>query len=715
MTDNNRRINEPDPDHECMTVQDLDDIRSSDQNFTSYRYDCAIAEEYADGNQFNLDDVEAAEGNGIALTIANYVKPVLDDIRGIQEAALTSWKVKGENPANDDQYRALGAKLFETAKLTQADRCGIRAFGSQTNVGVGWVEIGRQESPLLGRYCCDDIPWREMFWDMRSRKADLSDATYIHRVKTYHKTRIIRQFSHIPDIENEVEAGPTPARMQWMNIEPPQQYRAQPFRRSRDFPILYQNTPKDKDLRVLEEVWRPIYLEGLFARLPNGRTMLYDERNSMLTMMVKNGIAKLEQGPYTRWRSAIWCGNFKLTDEWSTLPWMGHPYIAFYGYREGMTNVPYGKTRGLISLQDEINSAAAKFHFGIDAVRIIIEENALSDSMTIEQVMEEAANKRGVFIVKSGKMNAIKFDHHQALNEQNFKRAQDAKADIRNVSGVAGLNPQNAGAGMPDAGVMNAVLLRSLANMGELAGNYIEAKTLMGMRFLEMIREDIAEEGDVEVSFQHPTLGEKRVTLHSTVGLHPEYGKIIANDVTLLKAEIALEDVPHTVTYRGQQLSDNMKMAQSCPPEAVEARTILMANVVKLSDVPHGEEVGQHMLEQAGLVPPSTPEAAAKQQAAQQQAQQQHELTVQDAMAQISHKKAQTQKLLADSDLKQAMAQSKNAEIQNPQFEQANQQLLLERTSAQNRRTVAQAEKIEAELNAQPPIPQAPPPIPEKW
>jgi hypothetical protein len=715
MTDEDRGINYVDDDHEEMSLQDLTDIRSSDQNYTQWRYDCATAEEYSAGNQFTFDDIEAASANGITLTIANYVKPILDDINGIQESVMTSWKVRGENPENDDLYNALSHKLFEAAKVTNVHRARLRAYASQVNVGIGWMEVGRQANPLLGEYLAEDVPWREMFFDMRARRADLEDAGYIHRVRTFHKDRIKKQFSHVEGIDWAVDTAPTPARMQWMNIEPPQNYRALPWRRGRDYPITYQNTPKDADLRTLEEVWRPVYLEGLFAKLPNGKVVLYDEKNSMLSMMVKYGIAKLVEAPYTRWRCALWAGDFKINDCWSPYPWRGHPYIAFWGYREGMTMVPYGVTRGLVSLQDEINSAAAKFHFGMDAVRIYIEEGALSESMSLDEVIAQAANKRGVFILKQGKIDKIKIDHHFQLNEQNFKRAQDAKADMRAVSMASALNPANINGAPADPQMLSAMTLRALANLGEIPGNYREGSELVGDRMIELINEDIAEQGNVEITYNHPTRGIRKVQFQTEIGFTAEHGRIINNDVTLLRCDVGLDEVPHTATYRAQQLSDNMKMAQSCPPEAVEARTMLMANVVKLSDVPHGNEVGQHMLEQAGLVPPSTPEAAKELQQKQQEAQQQREIGIEDALAQIGHRKAQTTKLLSDAQLKQAMAQSAAMDLKDPQYEAVNRNLLLERTAVQNRRTAAQADKIEKELNALPPMVPAPLPIPEHW
>jgi len=163
------------------------------------------------------------------------------------------------------------------------------------------------------------------------------------------------------------------------------------------------------------------------------------------------------------------------------------------------------------------------------------------------------------------------------------------------------------------------------------------------------------------------------------------------------------------------QLQDNMKMAQSCPPEAVEARTLIMAQVVKLSEIPNGSEVAQHMLEKAGLAPPSTPEAKQQLDQQNQEAQQNKQLQLEDAMAQIGHRRAQSEKLLADADLKKAMANTHLAGVSNPQFEQANQQLLLERTAAQNARTRAQTDKINQELETQAPIQLPPPQIPEHW
>jgi hypothetical protein len=701
-------MSENNPDYGETSLDEMSQIRTSDASWLQWRQDSSLCEEYYDGNPFSGDDMAAAEANGIALTSANYIAPTVNGIGGIQESALTSYKVTGEDPQHKDAYDAMGTRLQQHIRMTDADVKRIDAYASQICAGIGWLEVGRETNPLLGKYYVDNPPWKEMFFDLRSRGAGLYNSGWLRRIKNYNKHELFHRFADIPDARGQIEAGPRPSQSPWMTIEPDQNYRAYSLKRPRDFALLYQNTPMDEHMRALEEVWKPVHLEGLFLELPNGRVMLYDERNSMHKMIATYGIGKLIEGPYVHWRRSLWCGDFKLDDCWSPLPWLGHPYIAFFCYREGLTNVPYGVVRGLLSLQDEINSATAKFHFGLDAVRIVLEEQALSDTMTIEMVLEQAAQKRGAFIMKPGKINAIRFDQHAQLNEQNYKRAQDAKQDIRACSSVAGLNPVD-----PQSGpAANASMLRALASLGKPAKNYKEASILLGERLLELDRADIASQGDVGVTIRHPvTKSERRVVLHEQVAIHEMHGPIVNNDVTLLKAEVVLEEVPHTATYRAQQLQDLMKLAQSLPdvPEAVKARIALTSAIVSLSDIPNGAVLGQQMLEQAGLAPPSSPEMKAQVDQQQQDAQQQKQITVETALAQIGHRKAQSAKLLADADFKKAQAAAAAAEVSDPQYEQTNKQLLLQRTETQNRRTAAQAAKIEKEL-AQPPEPIGQPP-----
>ena len=712
-------MSEENPNHGELTLEQLTQVRTSDANWLQWRQDASLCEEYYDGNPFSGDDMGAAETNGISLTSANYIAPTVNDIGGIQESALTSYKITGEDPQNQDAYDALSTRLAKIVKQTGADSKRIDAYGTQICAGIGWLEVGRETNPLLGKYYVDAAPWKEMFFDMRARGAGLYGGGWLRRIKNYNKNALFNRFGLAAtgdkreEIINQIESGPRPSQSPWMTIEPDQQYRAYSVKRPRDFALIYQNTPKDEDMRSVEEVWVPNYLEGLFLRMSNDRVMLFDERNSMHKMIVHRGIGELIEGPYVHWRRSLWCGDYKLDDCWSPLPWLGHPYIAFFCYREGMTAVPYGVVRGLLSLQDEINSSTAKFHFGLDAVRIILEEEALSDQMTIDMVLEQAANKRGMFIMKPGKRDAIKFDEHTQLNEQNYKRAQDAKQDIRACSGVAGLNPANAESGV----AANAAMLRALASLGKPAKNYKDGSLLLGERLLELDRADVAKQGEVQVTVRHPvTKSQRSVVLHQSVGEHPDYGKIVNNDVTLLKAEVELEEVPHTVTYRAQQLQDLMKLAQSLPdvPEAVKARIALTAAIISLSDIPNGAMLGQQMLEQAGLAPPSTPEMQQQIAQAKQDMATQKQVSLETALAQIGHRKAQEKKLLADADFKKAQAAATAADVADPQYEQANKQLLLDRTATQNRRTAAQAAKIERELS-QPPEPVGQPPqLPEE-
>jgi hypothetical protein len=374
----------------------------------------------------------------------------------------------------------------------------------------------------------------------------------------------------------------------------------------------------------------------------------------------------------------------------------------------------------MISLQDEINSSAAKMHFGIDATRVIIEEGAVADH---NQVRRDINSKRAYIITKNGKKDAIKVDEHFQLNEQNYKRMQDAIQQIKETSGVGGLNPAAMLGQDASGAAMNAVTLRAMANIGEIQGNYRESRTMVGERLLDLCVEDISRNGDVAVNVVKPHTGEKKVVrLHFETGetwTHgDESGVVIDNDVTLLHAEVALDDVPNTVTYRGQQLQDFMKILQSAPqgqPGQLDLRTMLMPDVIRLMEIPHAEEKARKLAEATGVIPPQTPEAQQAAQAAAQKKEQVEQIQTESAVADVEHRKAQTGKLGADAELKHAQAQATAAEVSDPQYEQANKELLLQRTAVQNARTGAQTAKIHKDMQEPPEQSQSPQGAPPNW
>ena len=685
-------------DHGAMTYAALQDIRQSDLSNMQWRYDSCTYEEYFDGNHYDYETTQDAENAGIALTTANWVKKLVNDMRGIQESALTSWKVRGENPDHQDMYDALGAELFKAARLTCADERRIEAYAGQLKAGIGWIEVGYEQDPFKGKFFVEDVPWREMFFDMRARRCHLEDGQWVRRIKVYHKDKLKRLFSGVDNIDVLVEAAPTQASMLYGTYEIAQQQRAFQRRRSRDVQLVYSNKAKDQELRQIEEIWYPVYLEGLFAEMPDGKVILLDECAPMqLARLAQQGRIPVRKGAYTRWRRAIWVGDYKVDDVWSPFPWRGHPYIAFFGYREASTGVPYSPIRDMLSLQDEVNSAAAKFHAGMDHVRVIVEEDALSPLTSHNEVRDTIGDKRAYVIVKRGRLGAIKIDHHYQLSQQNYQRMKDAEEQLRSTSPLSGLNP----AGVQLAGQqMDAATLKSLAGMGELNGNYRESSQVLGSRLLDLVKEDIAQRGDVAVVVRKHDGARVNVTLNRTLGVHHEAGRILANDVTLLHSEIALDDVPHTATYRGQQLQDLTKVLQSAPQDAAQFRILGTSIVVRLMDIPHANELADTLLKQAGLMQPQTQQEMQEAQAKAQEAQQQKELSLQAALAQIGYRKAQTEKLISDAALKHAMAQEKS-NPRNAEYDAADRELILERTAVQNRRTKAQAAKIEAELYGQ--------------
>jgi hypothetical protein len=619
------------PDFEGLSVNMLDEWRNDDLNMSMWRYTAAEEEEYADGNMYSDGDLRALQANGIPAITIDRIGHQLDAVSGLMESNLTDLKISSEEVNLQDATDAMNVKLHEAVRISDFTRTNIKAGKSASKAGIGWLEIGRNRDPFRSRYKAQEIPWREMYWNLRF--TNMEDMDRVRRVRFHFIDRLVSAF---PDKEKEIRQTAWTNDTMRMWIEPDRLHRQYERQNWRDVPLSWNySAQSQRDMRLLEEVFYQVQLEGPVVKLPNDRVIAYDDccDNPMVELALKSGVAELEMAAYSRWRRSFWINQTCLRDEWSPLPFNACPYTPIFCYRESMTGVPYGLVRRMRSIQDAINTMEAKMMLSLSAVKVMFEKGAIDPELWGVMVNR----KNALLPVEAGYMEKVKILDNLALNSQHFQLYQDLLQQIEITTGISGLNP-SAMQGKPRSGVLaQQMIMQAMSTLGEFSANCRDARLRSGRQLLELVREDIAKKGSVNVTVKHRTGGKTRVMLHAPAGEH-QGCKLISNDVTLLNAEVAMEEVPHTATYRAAQL-DNIAMAlQSLPPNdpsTMAVRLLLTAKMIECMDVPNAAEDAQLIREKSGLAPPSNPQEAAQAQMQAQQAQEQHQLTVQGALAQI--------------------------------------------------------------------------------
>lgn len=697
-------------DYPGLSVQQLDDWRQDQLSWLQWRYDSAIEEEYVDNNQFSSDDKNAMLANGIPLVTINRIQHQVNSVIGLQESNMTDWKLRTEDVNQQDGVQALNVQLHKVERTSKADRSCLDAAKSAFKAGIGWVEVGRNRDPFKPGIQVRRRPWREMYWDYRGQELDCSDWTHVRRVKFFHIDRLLLAFKNSREA---ILRSSWSADSQLMWIEPDRQYRQYDTNNWRDIPLSWNyGVTAQKYTRLLEEVWYQVQVEGWVVKLSNGKVMEAAKAvaNPMVQLMLRYGEAEYSFEQYAKWRQSFWINNIRLLDRWSPHSFDGPPYVPFWCHREEMTGVPYGGVRVMRSIQDAINTMEAKILFSINAKQTKVKMGATD----IEALKTQVGRKNGIIVVNQGySLNDVQIDEHIALNDQHFKLYQDLIQQIETVGGTAGLNPSAMATGKPRSGVQSSqMMMQAMSTLGEFSSNYRESRTLVGYKVLELLREDIAKRGNMNIEVKQRSGATNQVMLHRKLPDTVDGMNLISNDVTIMQADIELDDVPHTATYRAAQFELIANVLQSMPPEQAQLRAVMLAELIECSDLPGAVEKAQMIREHAGLVPPQTPQAQAQAAAQQKDMQEQKDLARRNALAQIGKHEAQAFKLRAEGQRALTQAQQPAEGQGDDQLSTAERQVQLDKHHAQVGQIQAKTAKTLQEVNKGN---QPPPAPPENW
>ena len=155
------------------------------RNQPAWRREADRCTDYYDGNQLDNETVRILQERGQPPLISNLIKPTVDTVLGMEAKTRQDWVVRAEDDMQcpPELAEALSVKLKHAETESRADRAISDAYGAQCKAGIGWVEVSRETNPMKAPYRVSYIHRRELFWDWRAEKPDLSDARYLIRRK----------------------------------------------------------------------------------------------------------------------------------------------------------------------------------------------------------------------------------------------------------------------------------------------------------------------------------------------------------------------------------------------------------------------------------------------------------------------------------------------------------------------------------------------------
>lgn len=641
QSDNNRTKTDELP----LTQYEYSEIFQEIEEQPSWRRTADKEMDYADGNQLDSELLQRQRELGIPPAIEDLVGPALLSIQGYEATIRTDWRVTPNGEVGgQDVADALNYKLNTAERESKADRACSDAFRPQIGCGVGFVEVARESDPFRFPYRCSAIHRNEIHWDMKSREPDLSDARWLRRQRWLTADRIALVF---PDHKELIHTCGKNGPLWWMdetiNIDGGtstglenawNEGRAWTMQEDR----WYNDTSKEL---CVAEIWYRRWVRVPVIKAPDGRVVEYDENNMAHVITVASGSANVVQATVSRVRRSYWLGPHCLHDGPSPYSHRHFPYVPFWGFREDATGVPYGYVRGMKYAQDSLNSGNSKLRWGMSVTRIERTKGAVA--MTDSQLRKQVARPDADIVLDAEHMRQqgarfeVKRDYQ--LTDQHYQMLQDNRQTIERVSNITSGFMGKAGTARSGLQEQTQVEQSNQA-LARIMDNFRAGRTMVGELLLAMIVEDMGDKPQTIVIEGDAVTEDRTVTINA-----PEKDPVtgmayLSNDLKRTRLKVALEDVPSTNSYRGQQLNAMSEALKAMPQEYQAA---VLPFLVSLMDVPFKRDVVEAI---RGVQQQQTPEQIEqeKQKAIQQ--------ALKDAGNEIKARELELKERKADSEIK---------------------------------------------------------------
>jgi hypothetical protein len=545
--------------------------------------------DYVDGNQLDSEILRKQQAIGMPPALEPLIGPAIESVLGLEAKTRTDWRITSDNgKENDDVAAALNFKLNQSERKSGADRACSDAFKPQLCVGLGWVEVSRESDPFKFPQRCKAVHRNEIHWDFLSVEPDLSDARYLVRRRWTESEQAILKF---PDHKDLIERsnGRWTDRFALSMDGGASTDLAQSWEDERGWSIEEQQWRDAETGRVcLYEVWYRRWEQVTIIKTPDGRIVEVDMDNQDHLEIIAAGLVKPEKATVARMYMSYWMGPHKLHDGKSPYKHTDFPYVPFWGKREDRTNVPYGNVRGMIYLQDNVNSLMSKLRWGMSAVRTTRTKGAVAYS---DEIFRQQSARIDADIIldpqhmaQSGAVFKVERDFE--LNNQQFQMLNESRAGIARASGIT--DSFQGQKGSATSGLQESTQIeQATQSLADLMDNFRFARTKVGELLLSMIVEDMIGKPE-QVLIRGGAVKDDRVVSLNEPTIDEDGTEYLSNDVSRTILKVAVNDVPSTSSFRSQQLAAMSEAFKSMPQEY---QVIALPHLLALMDVPDKEEI----------------------------------------------------------------------------------------------------------------------------
>lgn len=614
---------------------------------------------YYDGDQLPPEVIDILKERNQPRTMHNLIKPTINGVLGMEAKTRTDLMVTADDPDDEMELlaEAINAEFSDVCRLAHLDKARSDAYASQIKAGIGLVEVFRNPDLFGSKYKIKNIPRDEVFWDWLSTECDWSDARWVMRRRWIDtdelmslmpgKAEIIKNAAnswhnfidvdHIDGIDSNLLSA----------------YNEYQSWSREDSEWLSGNRQR---IRLQIIYYRKIERKPVIE-LSDGRVIEYQSKNITHTTALAMGRVKLQMAQASTIIESWYAGPHHLGDKLCDAPYGMFPIVPFWGYRKDKSGEPYGLVADAIPAQDEVNFRRIRLTWLLQAKRVLMDEDATN--MSDRKVQEEVERPDGLIKLNPDRrnqksMNEV-FQVQQDFNiaSQQFSVMQESMKLIQDAMGV-----YSSFLGQDDGGSKSGVAIANLVEQGattlaEINDNYRFACQLIGELILGYILDDMKDRRNYKLVINRNDKSKRK-----SVILNQETEQGLNNDVTRLRAHIALAPIQQTAAYKSQLAERMMQITSQLPPEV---QSTVIDLVLELSDVPNKSEFMERVRKALGVEKDQDDMTVEEQQEAaaqQKQEQIQQELMMRELTARVSKIEAEAQRVASLAEKERVIADS---------------------------------------------------------
>lgn len=557
------------------------------QNQPAWRAKADRQMDYYDGNQLDSDILRKQQELGVPPAIENLIAPAIDSLTGFEAKTRTDWRITAETDGGDQVAEALNFKVNQAERKSGADKACTDAFKPQACIGIGWVEVARERDPFKFPYRCAAVHRNEIFWDMLDREPGLPKARYLVRRRWCDGEQVRLRFPDKADLITRSVSG-------WRGEHEPSMDggtstgMATSYGEERGWSIEEQEWRDVTMGRVcVYECWYRRWESVVVLTMPDGRVVEYDHDNVMHVIAVAQGMTP-QRHVVARMYVTFWMGPHKLHEGRSPYRHNEFPYVQFLNKLEDRTGVPYGAIKAMVYLQDNVNSTQSKIRWGLASSRTIRTKGAYQG--TDQQFRRMAARVDADIVLDDAHMAKpgarFEVERDFQLSEQQYKMLVDSRSGIAR----GGISPAFQGqTGTATSGVQEHTQIeQSTQAVASLMDNFKFARTKVGELLLSLIIEDLIGKRETVVVKGSAVRQDKTIDLNVPAIDEGTGIQYLTNDVERVRLKVAMNDVPSTPSFRGQQLAAMSEAFKSMPQEF---QVVALPHLLQLMDVPDRDQL----------------------------------------------------------------------------------------------------------------------------